>query len=99
MATYCSETVYVYSVTDLEARLTRIDTVITALEQAMIDSGASSSGISGYSLDDGQTKINTTYRDVGAIAESISKWELIRERIINKLNGRQFAVRPWRGLL
>lgn len=96
--TYCTEKLYIENATSLEQRLERYEQIIEALELQMVNVGAGNSDIEEYTLDDGQVKISTTYRDVNQIAKAIQGFEFLRQKIINKLNGRSVVIRPWRGL-
>ena len=93
-----TEKLYIESATNLQDKLVRIDTIIEALENRMIDYGTDNSTTSSYSVDDGQVKIQTQYSSVQSMALGIESFETIRQRIINKLNGRGMVLRPWRGL-
>lgn len=94
-----TESLYIESATSLQERLARIDAILLALENRMIDSGAGTSNKESYSLDDGQVKISTQYRSIEEIANAITAFEKLRERILNKLNGRGMVLRPARGLI
>lgn len=92
-----NETVYVYSTTSLEERLVRINQIIDNLEIAMVnDFSKDTSGLDYYILDDGQTKITTSYRDTRLIPKAIAEWEKTAQKIINKLNGHGFTLRDVR---
>jgi len=94
----CTERLYIENSSTLKERITRIDNIIEALELQMLNVGVDNSDVQNYSLDDGQVKISTLYRSPSEIANAIDKYTRIRERLINKLNGRGFVLRPWRGL-
>lgn len=91
MIEYSSADIYIDCASDLRGKIARIDAVITALEDAAL-SAASKSGISEYWLDDGQVKIKTVYRNSVDIANSINTFEQIKQRYINRLNGRKFTL-------
>lgn len=93
----CSEIHYIESATDLRDRITRIETVITALEAQLLIA-AGNGDLSSYSLDDGQVKIQSQYRSPSAIADGLFKLDTLRQRLINQLNGRQTVLRGWQGL-
>jgi len=95
----CTEKVYIESATSLEAKLTRYDQIIEALELQMLNVAAGNSDVAEYMIDDGQVRISTEYRDTVSIAKAITAFMSLREMIINKLNGRSFVLRPWRGLV
>lgn len=83
---YDSADAYVESCTTLKAKIAAIDDIITALEVVALKA-ASTGNIAQYSLDDGQTKINTTYRNAAEVEASISAFEKIKQRYVNRLRG------------
>lgn len=88
---YDSAAIYIQSRSTLRDKIIAIDKIIDALEaQALISAGTID--VSEYSLDDGQTRIKTMYRSGKDIAESITQFEIIRERYVNRLNGRKFRL-------
>ena len=93
----CTEKVYIESATDLQTRITRIEAVITALETQLL-TGAGDGDVISYTLDTGQTKISSQYRGVDSIMNGLKALDTLRQRLINQLNGRQKALRPWQGL-
>lgn len=72
---------YVQSATSIQEKICKIDTLITALEDAAIEAAAGAD-VSEYSLDDGQTKIRAVNRSVSEIANSITAFEQIRQMYI-----------------
>lgn len=92
-----TETYYVQSASDLKTKITRIQNVIEALEEQSIQA-ADMSTTDSYSFDDGQISVNMSYRSPAAIANAIQRYESILNRLYNKLNGRNYALRDWRGL-
>jgi hypothetical protein len=93
----CTEKVYIENANDLKDRITRIEAIITALE-TQLTTGAANSDIVSYSLDDGQTKITSQYRGVASMMAGLKALDTLRQRLINQLNGRVKAIRPWQGL-
>lgn len=93
-----TEIIYIDSVTSLQERITRIDTIIDALLLQMSSVGTGHSDISSYSLNDGQTTISTAYTTPELIQNAINGFERMRERYLNKLNGRGMILRDVRGL-
>lgn len=87
MIIYDSAAIYIEIATTLKDKIAKIDAVITALETSAL-TAAGKGAIQEYSLDDGQTKIRTVYRNAKEVADSISAFETIRQRYINQLNGR-----------
>jgi hypothetical protein len=94
-----TETLYIEATTSLTTKLARIDAIILALENRILNFSETSAEKQGYSLDDGQVKISTQYRSVTEMAAAIERFEFQRQRIINKLNGSNITLRPWRGLI
>lgn len=92
-----TETIYIEGATGLRERLTRIEQIIEALELRQI-SVIANSDIEEYQLNDGQVNIRTIYRSADQIAKAIESYEKLKQKIINKLNGRQMVLRPWQGL-
>ena len=84
---YDSALIYLQTSTELCDKITKIEGIITALEDAAIVA-ASGQDITEYSLDDGQSKIKTVYRSVDSIANSIKSFERIKQMYQNRLNGR-----------
>ncbi len=82
---------YIQSATTLRAKITAIDAVIDALELQAADS-VLTQNISEYQLNDGQTIIKQTYRGAKGIADAINSFEAIKQRYVNRLNGRVFRA-------
>ncbi len=81
-----SETQYVQTATGLIDRLKKVEKIIDALYDAMVDAAAGIK-IDSYSLDDGQAKINTKYRNPNQIEAAISGFEKRRNSILRQLQG------------
>lgn len=77
---------YIIDSTSLKERYDRITTIINTLELQQI-AIVSNSGTLSYSLDDGQTRIQITYRSADQIAKAIEQYEKIRNRIADKITG------------
>lgn len=78
---------YVSCGTSIRDKIRRINEIQEALETSALKAAAQGN-ITEYSLDDGQTKIRTVYRNASEIAASINAFETIKQRYINKLIGR-----------
>jgi hypothetical protein len=78
---------YIQSRTTLEAKIAGIDAIIDALELAAL-AAASGSNVSEYQLNDGQTIIKELFRGPQGIATAINNFEAIKQRYVNRLNGR-----------
>lgn len=92
MIYYDSAAIYIDKATDLKDKIDRIDSIINGLQTAAL-AAASTGNISEYSLDDGQTKIRTVYRDSMQITAAIMSFERIKQTYINQLNGRVSVLR------
>lgn len=88
---YDSTEIYISSASNLREKIARIDAIITALEAAALK-GAATGHLDEVSLDDGQTKIKTLYRNATQIAASITQFEAIKQRYVNQLNGRSMRL-------
>lgn len=77
---------YIIDSQTLKERYDRITAIINALETQQLSS-ISNSGVLSYSLNDGQTKIDTQYRSAVEISKAIEAYEKIRNRIIGQITG------------
>ena len=71
----------------VQERIARINAIIDALLLAQIDN-IGKEGVLEYSLDDGQTKISTTYRSTSDISQAVMALERIKQVYDNQLRGR-----------
>jgi hypothetical protein len=92
-----TETLYIEGATGLVERLARIEAIIEALELRQVEV-IGKSNVEEYQLDDGQVRIKTIYRSADQIAKAIEAYEKLKQKILNRLNGRQMVLRPWQGL-
>ena len=74
MIYFDSADIYIESAISVKDKITRIKAVITALETSALKAAANGN-ISEYSLDDGQTKIKTVYRNPTEVANSIQSFK------------------------
>ncbi len=91
--TYDSAQLFIESATSLEDKICKIDLVISALLTSALKA-AETGNITEYTLDDGQTRIQTEYRDPAAVSRSIRAFQTIRQDYINQRNGRTFRLNP-----
>jgi hypothetical protein len=89
---YSNPSEYIQSAESKTLRLGRIRTIIESLENALID-GADGFNFDSTSFDDGQTKIQSSYRSSLEIANAIERFEAIATRIENQLQGRKTILR------
>ena len=87
MIVFDSAQLYIESKVTLRAKIIAIDAIITALETTALQAAATGN-VSEYFLDTGQTKIRSVYRSPAEVSNSITAFEAIRQRYINRLNGR-----------
>lgn len=87
---YESTTKYITSATTLEERLVKVRAVIMGLLD-MATTAATSGNFSEYSLDDGQTKIRTVYRNMTEVKAAIKAFMDIEEMLLDMLNNDKFG--------
>jgi hypothetical protein len=87
MVQYSSAEVYVSSATTIKEKIVRINAVIDALLTSAL-TAAANGHVKEYSLDDGQTKISTSYNSAKDVHDSIAAFERIKQYYLNQLNGR-----------
>lgn len=85
--TYNSEALYVESKSKLCDKIAAIETLIDQMFAAATK-GTAKAHIEEYSLDTGQSRVKTTYRDPESIMAAISIFERQKNYYINQLNGR-----------
>ena len=83
---------YIKTAPDVAARINRLTSVIEALEISSLEA-ATNGEISSYSFNDGQSDIKTTYTTIPEIAKAIEMFEKLRERLINRSQGRLIILR------
>jgi hypothetical protein len=91
MVYYDSAAIYIQSQQTLCDKITAIDNIIAALEVEALNMAGKAS-IQEYSINDGQTIIKTIYRGAVGIASAIKDFETIRERYVQRLNGRHVRL-------
>ena len=84
---YPSFRAYFEDADTLEAKVTRLNTIIDAQLTLAATSGLEDD-VKEYRLNDGQTIINVTRRSVEEIMNTVRKLELVRQMYINRINGR-----------
>lgn len=91
MVEFSSELDYVESCTTMKAKIVAIDAIIDKLLVTSLRS-VGNDDISEYWLDDGQTKIKTIYRSSTQASSAINIFERIKQRYVNRLNGRSVRL-------
>lgn len=92
MEVYDGEYALISSCSTYQEKIDKINAIIEALEDTALKS-ATKGHITEYELDDGQTKIKTSYRSPSAIYEAINNFEKLKQMYINKCTGRVIALR------
>jgi len=80
---------YVESATTLQARIERLDLIISSMEIQAVASAASSGKFDEYSLDTGQSKVRTKYRSPAELQAAILAWDKLRQTLIARLNNQR----------
>ena len=98
MPTYTIST-YIESKSTLLEKIQAIDLLIEqmTLRIGEVAEGAGST-VDEYSLDTGQMKIRTSYRSVKDVENGINALEKMKQRYVNRFNGRVTVLRDVRGL-
>lgn len=80
-----------------EGLFARIQAIELLIDKAILSMAGTIDGvgnnISEYRLDDGQVKIVTLYRSVAEVERGIRALELMKNRYVNRYNGRIFVCR------
>ena len=88
---------YIESRCDLRAKIIAIDNIIAANESLMLQQVLSQAGGTAmYELDDGQVRIKVNYRSQAELLATMNGLEAIKQRYINRLNGRTTVLRDRR---
>lgn len=99
MVTYNTISMYLETKESMLEKITAIDLLIDAMVLKMADVvGGTATEISEYSLDDGQMKVRTVYRSLQDVEAGICALEKMKQKWVNKYNGRGFVLRDVRGI-
>lgn len=91
MPIFSSAFTYLESCTTIQSKIAAIDAIIDALLITMAKA-ATKENFSQYSLNDGQTIINASYRSVKDIELSIEGLDRLKQMYLNRLNGRMVRL-------
>lgn len=95
----CTISIYLETKSSILEKITAIDALIDSMTLKMADVvGGSDATIDEYWMDDGQMKVKTSYRGVKDVEAGIQALEKMKQRWVNKYNGRDFVLRDVRGL-
>ena len=73
-------------------KIQRIDNLINVFELKLLDVSESIS-YDEYALNDGQMNVRTKYRSSNDVLQAIDNLEKLKQRYVNKLNGRTVVLR------
>ncbi|PXX26293.1 hypothetical protein C7967_11555 [Thalassospira sp. 11-3] len=94
-----SITIYIESKPTLLAKIQAIEALIDSMFLRMAEvAGGLGSTVDEYSMDDGQMKVRTSYRNVDDVSQGIKALEALKQQYINRYNGRVVNLRDARGL-
>jgi len=91
MAYYIHFVDYINCSTDIKEKIARIDAIIKALEDAELK-GALNADVEEYSLDDGQTRIKKTFRNIKDIEDAILALQRRKTQLQNKCVGYRYNL-------
>lgn len=83
---------YIECPTTLLGKIKAIQALIDAMELSLLDT-IGSANYSEYQMDDGQMKVKTTYRSPKDVTAGLIELEKIKQRYVNRYNGRCVTLR------
>ena len=89
---YMTISQYIECKSKLIGKIATYDILIEKMESAIAE-GAVSGHLVQYELDDGQMKCRAQYRSITDMTKALSGLEMLRQRYINRLNGRVTVLR------
>ncbi len=85
---------YIQSRVDLKAKIIAIDAIIQTTEDLILQQVLSQAGGTAmYELDDGQVRIKVNYRSIAELTKTMTDLETVKQRYLNRLNGRRMVLR------
>jgi phage shock protein A len=95
----CTIEVYIESASSLKDRICRIEELIEQMELNLVTVTAGQGAvIDQYQMDDGQMTVRTSYRSVDDIEQGIHALEKLKQRYVNRFNGRSVSLRDARNI-
>ena len=82
---------YLDTCTEVKDKIIKLNIIINAMYDSA-ERAAESGEFEEYTLDDGQSKIRSTYRSVKDIIESIKGYEALKMMYTNRLQGRSVVL-------
>ena len=89
---YCTISQYIESKTSLQAKIIAYDNLIEKMELTIL-TGIDTGGIIQTEVDDGFMKVRLNYRSVADMTQALAGLEMLRQRYINRHNGRCTVLR------
>lgn len=89
---YLSISQYIESKSKLIGKIAAYDLIIEGMEAAILEATVSGHLVQ-YELDDNFMKVRTQYRSVGDMVNALAGLEALRQRYINRHNGRVTVLR------
>lgn len=89
---YITITQYIESKTKLSERIAAYDLIIQGMETSILEATVSGHLVQ-YELDDGFMKCRTQFRSVADMTKALAGLEALRQRYINRYNGRATVLR------
>jgi hypothetical protein len=89
---YLSISQYVESKSKLIGKIAAYDLIIEGMEKAILDATVSGHLVQ-YEVDDGFMKVRSQFRSVGDMTKALAGLEALRQRYINRYNGRSTVLR------
>jgi len=89
---FCTISQYIESKSSLLAKIQSIDNLISVMELKILDV-SESAAYDEYQMDDGQMKVRTKYRSVKDVMAGITGLEQLKQRYVNRYNGRITVLR------
>lgn len=83
---------YIECRTTLYDKIVAINALIDAMELKLLDA-VGSANYSEYQMDDGQMKVRTAYRSPKDVTDGITELEKLKQRYVNRYNGRCVTLR------
>jgi len=84
---YCTIAQYIECKSSLLDKIKSINNLISAMELKILDV-TESAAYDEYQMDDGQMKVRTKYRSVKDVMAGINGLEQLKQRYVNRYNGR-----------
>lgn len=92
---YMTISQYIESKTTLQAKIAAYDKLIEGMEAALLEATVSGHLVQ-TEVDDAFMKVRLQFRSIGDMTKALAGLEMLRQRYINRLNGRCTVLRGGR---